>query len=236
MEATFVANRKWRNLSLDSSPREIAHRRRAYVFVYPYDNLPEQRREFVSINTVFWLGVTADLNHRNDTLDQKDKSTKLLPSSKEVQLFIPVLKFITQFAMQNDSTCRAVISLGVLNMVLRIYIIFPMLSSSMREDDDHKLALRDACRSTLYILGQSQNMEVVHTHPACVLWSDCQLQPPGYVVDTPTIFFQDRWAAWRRVESSCVKRRVTVIYRYSLWKSSRNVDMEALIDMVEFTR
>jgi hypothetical protein len=158
------------------------------------------------------------------------------PSSKEVQLLIPVLNFIARFATQNDSARQAIINIGVLNMVLRIYIIFPAISGSTPEDEDRRLVLRDACRSILYILGQSRHMEAVHTHPACTLWIDCQLQPPGYSVDGPTRLFQDRWAAWRRVETSCVKRRATVICRHSLWKSGSNVNMEACIDLVEFTR
>jgi hypothetical protein len=162
----------------------------------------------------------------------------LPPSSKEVLVLTPVLNFIARIATHSDSACRTVLDVGILNMVLRIYVIFHTLSDTTREDADHKLALRDACRVTLDVLCQSQHQEAVFNHPVCILWTNCHSQPPGYIVDGPTDFVQNRCAAWRRVENSCVKRRAAVIYRYSLWKSDAgsDVNMQACIDIVEFTR
>ena len=163
----------------------------------------------------------------------------LPPRSKEVMVLTPVLNFIARIATHSDSACRTVLDVGILNMILRIYVIFLTLSDTTREDADHKLALRDACRLTLDVLGQSQHQEAVFNHPVCILWTYCHSQPSGYIVDGPTdVLVQNRCAAWRRVENSCVKRRAAVIYRYSLWKSDAggDVNMQACIDIIEFTR
>jgi hypothetical protein len=162
----------------------------------------------------------------------------LSPCSNEVLGLAPVLNFISQVSTQSDSACQTVLDVGILNMLLRIYVVFPTLSDSTREDADRKLELRDACWLIFDVLGQSQYREVVHNHPVCILWTDCHSQPPGYTVDAPTDPVQDRCAAWRRVEKSCVKRRAVAIYKYSLWKAEAgtNVGMQACIDIVEFTR
>ena len=60
----------------------------------------------------------------------------MLPcSSKEVQILVLVLNFITRFATQSDSTNKAVLHVGILDMLVHIYIVFPTLSASTREDN-----------------------------------------------------------------------------------------------------
>lgn len=122
-------------------------------------------------------------------------------------------------------------------MLLRVYVAFPMLSDSAMNEVERKLALLDACRSTLEVLSQSsENQEMILSHPVYVLWADCRSHPMEYnSSDSP---MDDRCAAWRRTDRSCVKRRLVVIYRGSLWKSNidTTADIEACVDIVEFTR
>ena len=162
----------------------------------------------------------------------------LSPSSKEVSLLAPVLHFISRFAIQSDPAHQTALDGGVLDMILRIYVILPTLSDSTRQNANSKVALRDACRLTLELLGQSQHQEAVLNHPVCTLWKDVRSQPPGYGIDAPADPAEERCATWRRVEKSCVERRMTIIYRYTLWKTDDrgNVDMEACIDIVEFAK
>ena len=178
------------------------------------------------------------MDGRTDSLLRKERAIMLSPSSKEVQVLAPVLDFIARIATQSDSACQTILDVGVLDMILRIYIIFPTLSASTQEDADRRLALRDACRLTLGVLGQSQHQEAVSNHPACILWADCHSQPPNYTVDTPVDPVQNRCAAWRRVEKSAIERRAVVIYRYFLRKAdaSTDMDVDAYIDIVEFTK
>jgi hypothetical protein len=140
--------------------------------------------------------------------------------------------------VQNDSTCRTVLEAGVLNMLLRIYVAFPMPSDAARDEVEQKLALFDACRSTIFLLSRSsQNQAMILSHPVCVLWTDCRPQTLGYSAGDPESLFKDRCIAWRRADRSCAKRRLVVIYRGTLWKSNVDTvaDIEACVDIVEFT-
>jgi hypothetical protein len=154
-------------------------------------------------------------------------------------VLVPVLNFIFRFATESYSACQVALDAGVLDILLRIYIVFPTLSDTTRRNADCKVALREACRSTLNVLGQSQHQEAIfNNHPVCILWKDVRSQPPGHTIDAPTNSDEERCIAWRRVEKSCVERRMIVIYRYSLWElgPGSNVDMEACADIVEFTK
>ena len=153
------------------------------------------------------------MDRRTDSLIREERSHMLPPSSKEVLMLTPMLNFISRFATQNDSACRTVLDVGILNMLLRIYIIFPVLSGTTREDADRKLALRDTCRLVLDILGQSPDRDTTFNHPICILWTDCNSQPPGYTDNAPADPVHDRCSTWRRVEMPCVKRRALVIYK-----------------------
>lgn len=173
---------------------------------------------------------------RCDSLYREEKTGKVPSASKEVLMIAPVLNFVTRIAMQSDSTCQAVLEAGILDILLRIYIIFPALSSVTPHDNASKEELRSVCGSTLTVLGQSQQYQItVLNHPVCILWPDCHSQPPVYAVDEPV---QDRCTTWRRLHASCVHRRVIVIYKGPLWKPSHDAadDTHVCGDIVEFTK
>jgi hypothetical protein len=178
------------------------------------------------------------LDDRTDSVNQKERASMLSPSSKELSVLAQVLQFISRFAIQSDSARQIALDSGVLDMILRIYVILPTYSDSTRQNADSKVALRDACRLTLELLSQSQHQEAVLNHPVCTLWKDFHLQPPGYGIDAPADPAQERCAAWRRVEKSCVERRMIIIYRHTLWKpdAGGGVGIEACDDIVEFAK
>jgi hypothetical protein len=156
----------------------------------------------------------------------------LSSSCKEVGVLTPVLKFMAQIATQSDLACLTVLEAGILDMLLRIYIIFPALSGSLPEDVGRKLALMDACQLTVVVLCRSLDQPtVVYNHPVCILWTDRNSKRPDHPL-------QNRCGAWRRAPRHCAMRRLVMIYIGSLWQSNIDVvgDIEACIDIVEFTK
>lgn len=156
----------------------------------------------------------------------------LSSSSKKVALLAPVLKFMAQIATQNDLTCQTVLEAGILDIILRIYVIFPTLSDSLPEDVGRKLALMDACQLVVVILCRSlEKPAIVYNHPVCILWTDRNSKRP----DSP---LQNRCGAWRLAPGSCALRRLVVIFTDSLWASNIDIvtGLEACMDIVEFTR
>jgi hypothetical protein len=131
----------------------------------------------------------------------------LSPSSKKLAVLAQALQFMSKFAIQSDFACQIALDGGVLNMILRIYVILPTISDSTRQNVYIKAALRDACRLIIEVLGQSQHQETVLNHPVCILWKDFHLQPSGYGIDAPADPAQERCAEWKRVDKSCVERR-----------------------------
>jgi hypothetical protein len=173
-----------------------------------------------------WLG------DRYDSLYRKDKGATLSSSCKEVVILAPVLKFMVQIATKSDLTCETVLEAGILDILLRIYVMFPALSGTFPEDVGRKLSLMDACQLTVVVLCQSlQQPATVYSHPVCILWTDRNSKRP----DSP---LQKRCNAWRRAPRSCALRRLAVIYTGSLWKSDIDIvgALEACMDIVEFTR
>jgi len=172
------------------------------------------------------------LDDRYDSLQEKGKSTALSSSSKAVVALTPVLKFITQIATQSDLACLTVLEAGILDILLRIYVIFPALSSSLPEDLGRKSALMDACQLTVVVLCRLlEKPQTVYNHPVCILWTDRDSKRP----DNP---LQNRCGAWRRVPRSCALRRLVVIYAGSLWESNSDIigGLEACMDIIEFTK
>jgi hypothetical protein len=167
---------------------------------------------------------------RYDSVHRKDKGDRLSSSSSEVVVLTPVLKFVTHIATQNDLASQTVLEAGILDMLLRIYVIFPALSGSLPEDVGRKLALMDACRSIVIVLGMSSET-LVFNHPVCILWTDRNSEH----LDNP---FKERCDAWRRTSRPCALRRLVVIYINSLWKSVNDIisGREACIDIVGFTK
>ena len=205
------------------------------LYVYSHDNLHGRCRKFARVIFYFWVVLTADLNSRTEALNQKKRTEFLPPAAKEVQLLVPMLTFIAQFSIHSAANCQIVIGIGALNMLLRIYVIFTTLSGATRDEIERKVALRDACRSTTRILGRVEHEDVVFNHPVCMLWLDCHPQPPKYTTKDPSDRIQDRWAAWSRVETSCVMRRVIALYRYTVGAAGGDIDLETAIDLVWFT-
>jgi hypothetical protein len=145
------------------------------------------------------------------------------------------------FILQGDLACSTVLDAGILDMVLRIYDIFPAFSKSALDAPEHWSPLLNACRSTVLALSQSQNNQSeIFAHPLCAIWANCDPRPPAYTLEPPTTYdlIVVRCVAWRTASSLCIKRRMYVLLTADLWKS--NVDeieyIEACNDVVEFTR
>jgi hypothetical protein len=154
-------------------------------------------------------------------------------SSKEMLVLPPVLSFIAWIATQIDWACQAVLDAGVLDMLLRVYIVYTTLFDTVQQDTDLKDALCGACRLILVILAQShQHQKTVFDHPVCILWAGLYSLPSDYAVKP---HFQDRCAAWRQVDRLYIMRRVITIYRGSLWKSQKDAT-DVCADIVEFTK
>lgn len=204
-------------------------------------NLALQRCAPAEVEQFLLVLMTAcmdDIEESSDTIaDSKGKGAKLTMSN--TLILIPVLSWIVQVAQHGEVPIQVVIKAGILDILLRIYIILPALSNTSQEEANHQLALVDVCRFTLDTISQMcQRAGIPYHHPVYTLWSDCQPQPPGYTRrarDGPT---SDRAAAWRLANPSCVRRRLLVIYRGGLWRSHVNstADMEACYDILEFAR
>jgi hypothetical protein len=156
-------------------------------------------------------------------------------SSDEVLILVPMLNFISEIAGQSDSACHTVLQADILDMLLRIYVVFPAFSDTTQQDGDLKEALHDACLLTFIILGQSpQHQRTVLNHSVSILWTEHHSQPFGHTVD---VYADDRCTAWRQVPDSYVMRREIVIYKSSLWKQCNHIeDMEVCADIAEFTK
>lgn len=154
-------------------------------------------------------------------------------SVKQVATVGKVLNFLRQVAA--PPAHQVVLDAGVLDMILRIYVIFPTLVVPTAADSERKAELFEACQAMLAMLSRAS--PAVFNHPVCTLWNDCHaiVQPPTYSVRESPI---TRRAAWRRAPRACASRRVIVIFQGSVWNSDFDTtgDIEAYADLVEFTR
>jgi hypothetical protein len=189
----------------------------------------------------FFLKSFTDFIVRYDTRYQQSRDTVLVTTTKEAKALVLVLHFITGISTQGDSACRTALDAGILDMLLRIYVLFPSFSRSPIDVPEHWSLLLQACRSTLLALSQSEtNHDSVLQHPVCAVWTDCHPHPPPYSAEPPAP--QDsipaRCAGWRRAESKYIKRRMMTIIIDSQWRSNiyEIEDIEACADIVEFTR
>lgn len=178
---------------------------------------------------------------RYDSLYWKNTKTVLVTSTREARTLVGVLHLTAQILAGNGSSCQTVLDAGLLNMLLRIYVIFPSFSHSTLDDADGWSALLDACRSILLAVSQAeQSYDEISSHAIHSLWTDCQPLPPAYTVQPPSLddVLSARCAAWRQANSQCVKRRIVTIYLGCLWKVNphKYEDVEACVDMVEFTK
>jgi hypothetical protein len=144
---------------------------------------------------------------------------------------IPVIDFIVCFIDLNDSAYQVVIDAGFLDMLLRIYTVFPAFERGTS-------ALSTKCTSALVKLSRQPDcLEAIIQHPICTLWTKCnQLfrdQLPNVVDDS----IQIRCSSWRRTQRFCVMSRLVTTYK--LLSTSRLKDAMATdmcIDLVEFSR
>jgi len=185
--------------------------------------------------------ITADLFRSYDVDFEALRNTSLSTTTKQARSLVPVLRFVTHFATQSDSCCRTVLKAGILDMLLRIYAIFPAFSKSAIAEPDYWSPLLEACRSTILALSQSrQHHDEIYSHPVFTIWVVSCPHPPTY---TPEIRTDDdllsaRCAAWRTAAKPCVKRRMMMILTGGLWMANVHEfeNAEACADIVEFTR
>ncbi|KIM86727.1 hypothetical protein PILCRDRAFT_314087 [Piloderma croceum F 1598] len=182
-----------------------------------------------------------DIEQLYDARYQKSKDTILVTMTEQAKVLIPLLQFVSRSASQNDSACRTALNAGILDLLLRIYVIFPSFSRSAIDAPEHWSPLLKACRSTLHVLSRSEtNHDVVLQHPVCFIWMDCHPHPPVYSLEprSPLDVLLARCAAWRETGKACVRRRIMMIFIDSLWKSNafEIENAEACTDIVEFAR
>jgi hypothetical protein len=193
------------------------------------------------VNTLLFCCQISDLVYSYDTLYWRSQDTILTTTTDEAKALVPTLQFVVQIIMQYDFACRAALKAGILDMILRIYVIFPTFSQSAVDGAEHWSPLLKACRSTLLVLSESSmDADNISRHPIFSLWTDCQPYPPVYTVEpqNPSAILRARCTAWREAARSSIKRRISIIYASSLWKSNvyEIEDIEACTDMVEFTQ
>lgn len=103
------------------------------------------------------------------------------PSYEEAKLLIPTLQLITRVVIQNDDQCQTVLEAGVLDMLIRVYVIFPTFAQSTIDGPEPWTPLLKACRSLLLALRDSpNNRHTVLRHPVYTLWAECRPLPPSY--------------------------------------------------------
>lgn len=176
---------------------------------------------------------------RQDALYHKERKATLSPSVKEILVLLCVLDFIGQIATQSASTNSTVLAAGVLDLLLRVYVVFPTLSEVEADDANQKFVLLDACRSIMNALFPSPQIDaIIPDHPVFILWTSCYAQSPGYSGEVMGGTSLDRGFAWSQANKFVSKRRMSSIYKGSLWKSDIHDmgDMETCIDIVEFTQ
>jgi len=148
---------------------------------------------------------------------------------------------MTHIIIQSDLARRTVLDAVILDMLLRIYDIFPAFSKSALDVPEPWSPLLVACRSTVLALSHSQeNHNEILSHPVCIIWTNCDPHPPAYSLEPPTAddLLVARCAAWRTASGLCIKRRMYMLLTGNLWKSSVDEieNVEACTDIAEFTR
>jgi hypothetical protein len=153
-----------------------------------------------------------------------------VPTSRDESDLISIVDFMALIADHDDSACQAAFDGGFLDILLRIYAVFPKFGRG-------RSALFSACTSALLVLSrQPEHLEKIIYHPVCTLWTTCgKLFQMLDVVDDS---FSSRHSAWRRTGKVCVMSRLVTIYKFLLstsrLKAAAAVDM--CTDLVEFSR
>jgi hypothetical protein len=143
---------------------------------------------------------------------------------------IPVIDFIALVVDHDDLACQAAFDGGFLDMLLRIYILFPKPG---RETSD----LVKACTSALLVMSrQPEHHEAILHHPFCALWTTYNqlFQMPAMLDDS----ISSRCAAWRRTGKSSAVSRLVTIYKNLLSTSGlhKTAATDMCIDLVELSR
>lgn len=164
-----------------------------------------------------------------------------MPSSQEARSLVATLEFVLRVVTHSEEGHLIALEAGVLDILLRICVVFPSFSQSAIDGPEPWQALLTICRSLLMHLSQQpQRRDKVIYHPASILWTDCCPVPPSYSQEPRSVGsgLAERCLAWRRADRTCVKRRVTSIYIGCLWRKNVYMieDLEACGDLVEFVR
>jgi hypothetical protein len=102
---------------------------------------------------------------RSHDVSGRENST----TSRDGNDLTPVIDFIASVvdSNHNGSACQAAIDAGFLDILLRVYAIFPALERGMS-------ALVNACTSALLMLSRQPDcLEAIIQHPVCTLWAKC---------------------------------------------------------------
>jgi hypothetical protein len=183
----------------------------------------------------------SELARRYDADFQESRNTALSTTTTEARTLVRILQFMNHIATQSDMARRTVLKAGTLDVLLRIYAIFPAFSKSALDAPEHWSPLLEACRTTVLTLLQSQeNSDEVLSHPVCTICMDCYPRLPAYTVKPQSLsdLLLARRDRWRTADSLCAKRRMIMILTGNLWKSNTREfeDIAACADIVEFSR
>ena len=155
-----------------------------------------------------------------------------MASADQVGAITQALKFVARVATR--LTVQIVIDAGVLDVILRVYICFPILDVTTEQGSVCKTALFESCKFllTMYVAA-ARHAE----HPVCLLWTACNARPPvyggGVRQDSLT-----RRAAWRQVPGTMARQQLMVAFWGFAWVS--DLENMAVVDiyddLIEFTR
>jgi hypothetical protein len=151
------------------------------------------------------------------------------------------MHFIEDLARHNPAARQAALDGGFLNMLLRIYVVFPTFYWSNAEEHARHSLLLDACESALAVLSTGAvRADIISNHPVHDLWLRDEQLVPGHA-DVTRIreeSLEDRCCAWRRTEAHFIRTRLKTIWSMSPWYegNNENAEFQGCIDVVEFSR
>jgi hypothetical protein len=185
---------------------------------------------YPSISTVY----QAHCHASDDNITGNDTRQKLSNSTKEAFRLVPLIDFIGELARHNQFARHTTVEGGCLNMLLRIYVVFPTLHTSDPERSLNNSAILTACKSTLDVLSASTlHADIVSNHPVWLRGNQLTNSSPK----TPLESLEDRCIAWRSVETILVKGRLMTIWSTSTWSgANEDAGFQACIDIIEFSR
>lgn len=175
----------------------------------------------------------------DDNLTGNEMRRKLSNLTKEALQLVPLIDFIGGLARHNQVAGQAAVEGGFLDMLLRIYVVFPTFYTPDAESRARQSAMLTACKSALEVFSAGTlHADILWNHPVCDLWLRGDQLIPNCAPKTPLESLEDRCFTWRRAGALMVKRRLMMIWSTSAWSGGNREDAEfqACIDMVEFSR